>query len=242
MEQPPPNGRGALRSSRILLLSWALAAILIGGVLGGCGNRGTEDVLRGMTRNPPSDAGGIYLPDHSGKANGQAIALRPSGEDLMLVYFGYTSCPDVCPTTLADLRQALDELSPEQRNRVTVGMVTVDPDRDTGRVLDEYLGHFFPTGSYHAFRTADRQLLHRAEAAFGASHRIGKPDPEGNYDVDHTAQVYAVGANGKVAVEWPFGTSGEDIAHDLTVLLDQTPGSGQPVQEEAQQTEKPDQQ
>ncbi len=191
-----------------------------------------------MTRNPPSDVGGISLPDQSRKGGIQTTALRPSGDDLLLVYFGYTSCPDVCPTTLADIRQALEGLTPGQRNRVKVGMVTVDPHRDTGRDLDEYLGHFFPAGDFLAFRTGDQQLLHKAEAAFGASHRIGKPDHEGNYDVDHTAQVYAVGADGKVEVEWPFGTSGDDIAYDLKALLDRAVGSGSPEPEKTQQTEK----
>jgi len=137
----------------------------------------------------------------------------------MLVYFGYTFCPDVCPTTLADVRLALADLSPDQRASVEVGMVTVDPKRDTGKVLNGYLGHFFAKDVFASFVSRSPEQLARAEKAFGASHELGKPGKDGSYDVDHTAQLFAVDSNGVVRVEWPFGTSPEDIAADLRTLL-----------------------
>ena len=90
----------------------------------------------------------------------------------MLVYFGYTSCPDVCPTSLADLGAALDRLSPQERRRVQVGMVTVDPKRDTPKVLTTYLGHFFEGTTTHAFRTTDPAELARAERVLRAGHSV----------------------------------------------------------------------
>ncbi len=146
-------------------------------------------------------------------------ALKPPSAKLLLVYFGYTSCPDVCPTTLADIRNATDKLTPAQRKRVEVGMVTVDPKRDTSKALPEYLGHFFPGGVVHAYRTTDPARLSRAEKAFGAMHEIGTLKKNGDYLVAHTAITYVVGSNGDVLVEWPFGTLSADIAFDLRRLL-----------------------
>jgi len=191
----------------------------------GCGSGGEGDDLNGMTRTPPTKVAGVTMPDESPGGGGRQTELRGDGDGLMLVYFGYTSCPDVCPTTLAELNVALKELPADQADRVEVGMVTVDPARDTARVLNGYLGHFFPPGRFDSFRTTDPDELARAEGAFGASSKLGKPDRHGDYDVSHTAQVYAVDDTGAVLVEWPFGTPSDDIRSDLERLLADGDGS-----------------
>lgn len=201
----------------------ALATVVAATCLGiaGCGGD-NEQQLNGAIRTPPSQVGDVTLPAHNpdGSADGEQ-PLRP-GDGLLLVYFGFTRCPDICPTTMADLGAALNDLPPHDRERVAVGMVTVDPRRDTGKVLGSYLGHFFPESTVHAYRTTDRQRLAAAEQAFGASHRIGKPDADGDYDVSHTAQLYAVDRTGTVLVEWPFGTQPDAIADDVRSLLART--------------------
>lgn len=188
--------------------------------LTGCGGD-SPDQLNGITREPPARTGGSRLPDVSPGAKGREIPVRGPKDGLLLVYFGYTFCPDVCPTSMADLRLALAELDPEQRERVQVAMITVDPERDTARVLNGYLGHFFEPDSFHSLRTGKPDQLARVEKAFGASHKLGKPDADGNYDVDHTAQIFAVDDRGEVLVEWPFMTEPGLIAEDLKSLLDQ---------------------
>jgi protein SCO1/2 len=204
--------------------SLALITLLAGMVLvAGCGSGEDSSDLYGMTRTPPTDVGNVRLPDENPNHANQSDQLRGHEDGLMLVYFGYTFCPDVCPTTLADLRLALADLTPEQRDRVEVGMVTVDPKRDTGKVLTTYLGHFFEKDAYAAFVPGQPRQLALAEEAFGASHNLGKPAPDGSYDVDHTAQLYAVDSDGIVRVEWPFGTDSDDIAADLEALLSETP-------------------
>ncbi|GIK76973.1 MAG: electron transporter SenC [Actinomycetes bacterium] len=185
----------------------------------GCGSGGVGDELNGMTRTPPTEVGRVALPDESPGGGGRQTRLRGEEDGLMLVYFGYTFCPDVCPTTLADLGVALGELPEEQARRVKVGMVTVDPERDTPKALNGYLGHFFAPGRFASFRTTDDDELARAESAFGASSKLGKADRHGNYEVAHTAQVFAVDGTGQVLVEWPFGTPSEDIRSDLERLL-----------------------
>ncbi|MCB0875032.1 MAG: SCO family protein [Solirubrobacterales bacterium] len=197
----------------------ALAALCVA-ALSGCGSGGDEQAeLNGMTRTPPTEVGTVSLPDESPGGDGRMTGLEGEGDGLMLVYFGYTSCPDVCPTTLADLHMALEEMPADQADRVEVGMVTVDPERDTPKVLNGYLGHFFDADGFDSFRTTDMDELARAETAFGASSKIGKPDRHGDYDVSHTAQVYAVDDTGRVLVEWPFGTPSDDIRSDLERLL-----------------------
>lgn len=199
--------------SAIILI--ALAVV----VLSGCGGDETPAGPNGITREPPAQTNNLTLPDESPQSGGKSIPLKGQKQGLMLVYFGYTSCPDVCPTSMADLRLALADLDPEQRDRLKVSMVTVDPKRDTGQVLNGYLGHFFDKGRFHSLRTTDPEQLSKVEKAFGASHEIGKPDEDGAYDVSHTALIYAVDDKGIVKIEWPFKTDPKLIAEDLKMLL-----------------------
>jgi protein SCO1/2 len=172
-----------------------------------------------MTRQPQTEVGNVSLPNQNPSSTNQAGALKGSGDGLMLVYFGFTNCPDVCPTTLADTRLALEDLDEDERERIQVAMVTVDPKRDTAEVLNGYLGFFFPEERFSTFRTTDPAELKKVEKAFGASHRIGKPDADGRYDVDHSALLYAVDSDGVVQVEWPFGTTPENMESDLRQIL-----------------------
>ncbi|MBM3682968.1 MAG: SCO family protein [Actinobacteria bacterium] len=139
----------------------------------------------------------------------------PADGRLSVVYFGYTFCPDVCPTTLADLRVAIDDLG-EDGARVDLIMVTVDPERDTLDVLERFVAFFDPDGV--AIRPADDAELTRLQGLFLASSQIEKR-ADGTVVVAHTATTYVVDATGRVRVEWPFGVPSQDMAHDLEVLL-----------------------
>jgi len=222
-----PGGKSALWLTSMIV---ALGAPLL---LGGCGgddspeSAGPANQAAGMTRNPPLVVGSASLPNVNPDRGNRGDHFRAPKGELMLVYFGYTFCPDVCPTTLADLRLALADLSPSERERVEVAMVTVDPRRDTAKVLNGYLGHFFPRDSFAAFRTDDRGRLARVEEQFKAAHELGKPKADGSYEVSHTAQIYAVDDRGVVRVEWPFGSGPEAVAADIERLLAESPsGSG----------------
>ena len=127
------------------------------------------------------------------------------------VFFGFTNCPDVCPTTLADLRAAIRRLPVDQRGRVDVAFVTVDPTRDTPAVTRDYITRFFPDGA--GLRTDDDGQLRAVATAFSAAYEV-----QGT-DVTHTSNVAAVTPNGRVAVLWQFGTPVETIASGLGMLL-----------------------
>lgn len=207
-----PGHRDARRIVAMTCTTLALAA-----APAGCGGDDDKTHLNGFTRTPPANVTSVSLPDVSPGAGGEPLAFRAKPGGLLLAYFGFTYCPDICPTTLADVRRALDRLPAADRRRVAVAMATVDPVRDTRKVLNGYLSHFFPT--WHALRTTDPAALRRAERAFGAAHQIGPKDAGGEYDVSHTASLYAVDEQGVVRVEWPFGTEADAIAADLRSLL-----------------------
>jgi protein SCO1/2 len=161
---------------------------------------------------PEPDVSARSLPD----ATGQPFAFRAAAEDrLLLVYFGYTSCPDVCPTTLSDIRAALNRLG-ARAGKVDLAMVTVDPDRDTPERLRAYVQSF--VGSANALATTDADALKRAADAFGVRYQVTTA-PSGQVEVSHSAFLYAVDARGRVVVQWPFGVHAPQLATDIGILL-----------------------
>jgi protein SCO1/2 len=207
-----PQRRRRIASIPSVLLMGLLAAV------SACGTDG-EAVLRGLVRETPLDASGVVLPeivrtDPGGEPSPFAVRAEPG--EILLVYFGFTSCPDVCPTTLFDLRAALARLG-EDAQRVSLAMITVDPERDTPQALVGYLGGF--TDRFHALRTTDVRELVAAQDAFLASSAITTTD-DGEIEVAHTAVTYAVDDRGIVLVEWPFGVSVDTLENDLAILVD----------------------
>ena len=170
--------------------------------------------LSGFVRDPLPDVSASSLPDASN--GGADFAMRAPQGELLILYFGYTSCPDVCPTTLADLRSALRELGDEAA-KVNVAMVTIDPERDTDEVITGYVQSFVPGA--HGLRTAIPEDLREAADFFGADYGVSVDD-EGTYEVFHTAHLYAIDDRGLLQVTWPFGTEPENLAADIGLLLE----------------------
>ena len=196
-----------------------VALALGAGAAGGCG--GDDPTLAGLVRDPAPRVDGVGLPDAS--RGGEELAFRAGPGGVLLVYFGYTRCPDVCPTTMSDIRLALDDLTADERDAVGVAVVTVDPDRDTAGLLRRYVRSFVPDG--HALRTEDARRLSDVARAFGAGYDV-KRTPAGEVEVAHTAFVYAVDETGHLLVQWPFGTTWEVLRDDLRTLLSTTGGAG----------------
>lgn len=196
----------------------ALAILLVG-----CAG---SDALNGFVRADALQVGHIALPDVTsadhlagGRIEDGRFIMQAREGRLLVVTFGFLNCPDVCPTTLADVRTALGRLDEATRSRVDVVFVTVDPDRDGPEELAAYLHHFAPR--HHALRTTGPELDGAMEA-FLASASV-EMAADGSIEVAHTAVLYAVDADGRVVVEWPFGTSATALAKDLTLLLRRTP-------------------
>jgi protein SCO1/2 len=153
--------------------------------------------------------------------SGRPVNLIKATEGkLTLVYFGYTHCPDVCPTTMADLAGALRLLTPAQREEIAVVFVTSDPWRDTPKVIKSWLASFNPgfiglTGDYAKIQTAAKSL--------GIS--LEKPSStSGEYQVTHGAEVVPFGTDNLAHVIYTAGVSSQDYAKDLPKLLRQEAG------------------
>lgn len=153
----------------------------------------------------------LALPDF----NGVPRTLADFRGKVVLVDFGYTRCPDVCPTTLSDLASAVRSLGPEGA-RVQVLFVTVDPKRDTPELLRNYVPAFDPR--FLGLR-GDAEATSKVEKEFRiyAEEREGKtPD---SYTVDHSAQVFAFDPEGRLRLMIAPGTPPGDIAADLRLLM-----------------------
>ena len=201
----------------------AVAVLVAAGLLTGCGDgddaTGDDGALElaGVVRTPALDVSAVELPNASEPEPVPTLMKADDGE-VLLVYFGYTSCPDICPTTLSDISVALGDLPADQAERVTVGMVTVDPERDSAEVLSGYLGHFVDRSM--ALRTEDPEALATAASAFGVRFEVAEHEPGADaYEVAHSAVTYVVDDTGTVVVEWPFGFESTDMAADLTAIL-----------------------
>jgi protein SCO1/2 len=189
------------------------AVLAVALVAAACGDDAPES-LAGIVREPYPDVSAVALPDAT--LDGGSFTTTADEGGLLMVYFGYTSCPDICPTTLADLRRALQLVGPDA-DRVDVAMVTVDPFRDTPEILASYIQAFFPEG--HALVTTDQSLLSEAATAFGAAYEVTQ-NAEGEIEVAHTALLSVVDSAGHLLVQWPFGMSAEDMQRDIEILFD----------------------
>lgn len=167
----------------------------------------------GYTIDPPPEVSQVSLPLADGSGE-QAMTAGIGG--LRLVFFGYTACPDVCPTTMSDLRRALEDMPADERSRVEVAMVTIDPARDVAPGFVDYVTAFVPDGS--ALRTDDETALRAAADAFGADYEVATTD-DGEVEVSHTGELYAVNDAGQVVLHWPFGTDHESLNRDIRSLL-----------------------
>jgi len=135
-----------------------------------------------------------------------------------LLFFGYTSCPDVCPLHMANIGAVLKKLSPTVARRIKVVFVTTDPDRDTPEHLRAWLDNFD-----HDFigLTGELPQVNDIQRLFhlGAAYREELPD--GGYGVAHSALVLAFTTDNVAHVGYPFGTRQTDWAHDLPLLVEQ---------------------
>ncbi|MDN7177616.1 SCO family protein [Caballeronia sp. SEWSISQ10-4 2] len=153
------------------------------------------------------------LPDTSGKPR----TLGDFKGKAVVLFFGYTHCPDVCPTTLAELSQALQKLGDDGK-RVQVLMVTVDPARDTAPLLGEYVSAFSPT--FIGLRPADTSELVKITKDFRVYYAQAPGKTAGEYTMDHTAASYVFDPQGRLRLFARDGQGVDTWVHDLKLLLD----------------------
>ena len=135
---------------------------------------------------------------------------------VVLLFFGYTHCPDVCPTTMAELTQALQQLGPDAK-RVQVLFVTIDPERDTPQVLSQYVHAFDP--SFVGLRPSDAQLAKVAKDFRVYYAKVPGKTPD-SYTMNHTAASYVFDPSGTLRLFARDGQGVQPWVHDLKLLLD----------------------
>ena len=148
-------------------------------------------------------------------SHGQKISPKNFEGKFIMLYFGYTFCPDVCPATLSELRGAL-ELLGNQANEVQTIMISVDPERDTPEMLAEYVTHFHPS---FIGVTGTPEEIAEVATLYGIFYEAHEGTEATGYLVDHTATVMVIDQSGHLKLVFPFGTPAEDIAEDLEHLL-----------------------
>lgn len=166
---------------------------------------------RGLTIDPPRQVPAFTF----AQADGSPFSTAPEPGRPLVLFFGYTHCPDVCPTTLADWRRVQRQLG-DRAERVRFVFVSVDPARDTPAVAAAYATRFSPafTGV-----SGDSATTAGILAAFGATATPEPATGASGYLVSHSSQLFLVDDQGRLVAMYPFGTGWEALAADLEKLL-----------------------
>jgi protein SCO1/2 len=188
------------------------AALVLGLALTAC-SKSSANTFAGAVLHEPYHAPATELTD----TDGRPFSLADSTDRrLTLVFFGYTHCPDECPTTMATLASAVLQLDDADRRNVQVVFVTTDPARDTGPVIRQWLDHFSPsfvgvTGPLPTIKTVATDV--------GIPIAKGRRLASGGYDVTHGTQVLGLDGKNQIPVVWTLGTTPPEFAHDIHQLL-----------------------
>jgi len=186
--------------------------VLIGVVMAAVLLLPQTDTFRGTLYDPAHPAPDIEL----ARDNGSSFRLSEMRGSVVLLFFGYTSCPDVCPTTLSELRQVNDELG-KNAERVKVVFVTVDPERDTPEKIQKYVSIFNP--AFIGLSGAEGELQ-PVWNEYGVFREIDKTvSSASGYAVTHSARLYVIDPDGNLRLSYSYGTPTEDLVHDLKNLF-----------------------
>jgi protein SCO1 len=194
--------------------------ILVAAVLGGLVILGAGVLFAMLQHDAPRGAAGTLLARAIGgpfrlvDQNGKTVTDADLKGKWSLVYFGFTHCPDACPTALNDIAIALDQLGPK-REAVRAVFITVDPERDTPEVLKDYVTSF--DAPILALSGSTEEVAQAAK-----SYRVyyaKRPEADGNYSMDHTSVIYVMDPEGRFTASFTHQSTPEEIAERLRKLL-----------------------
>ncbi len=197
----------------------ALGSVALLGLLAACGGGATGSSgtmeLSGTPLDPPAQVVATPLVDTAGDAYS---LVDDTDKDLTLVFFGYTNCPDICGQVMATLAGTLARLDDEQKERLDVVFVTTDPARDDEATVEDYVDAYDPsiTGL-----TGDLDDIIEVGRSMAVGVDKGEKLPSGGYEVTHGTQVIGIDADDVAPVYWNADVSQAQLAHDVTMLLDE---------------------
>jgi protein SCO1/2 len=199
-----PDRRRAVKT-----LAGAVALSMSGAILTGCAPDKPE--FKSIDLTGADYALGFSLPDQ----NGQLRTLKDFAGKAVVVFFGFTQCPDVCPTSMAELAQVKQLLGPDGAKLQAI-FITVDPERDTPELLKAYMGNFDP--SFVALRPTPEQLAQVAKD-FKIYYKKVEGKTPGSYTMDHSAGSYIYDPQGRIRLYNRYGSGAEALASDIRILL-----------------------
>ena len=170
---------------------------------------GEQPAVTGMQAPP----GG----DFTLSSSGGPISLRDFRGKVVLLFFGYASCPDVCPTSLALSAKALESLGKEELSRVQPLFITLDPERDTTKQLAEFVSFFHPK---FIGLSGSAEEVARVAGLYGVKYyQVELEGAPGGYAVNHSAAIYLIAPDGSLRFLFPHGTSPRIVARAIRYLL-----------------------
>lgn len=207
-----PHSSPADRSKRIAIKSIAGAAILVGGgpLLSAC------SPAEKLQFKSIDLTGADYAKDFSlADQNGKVRSIKDFAGKVVVIFFGFTQCPDVCPASMVELAQVKKALGPDG-DKLQVLFITVDPERDTPELLKAYMGNFDPT--FLALRPTMEQLPQVAKDFKIYYKKVDGKTP-GSYTMEHSAGSYVYDPRGNIRLYSRYGSDTQGLASDLRLLL-----------------------
>ncbi|MCX7258384.1 MAG: SCO family protein [Polaromonas sp.] len=199
----------AERRRAVKALGGALALSITAGLLAACAP--DKPAFKSIDLTGADYAQGFSLPDH----NGQTRTLKDFAGKIVVVFFGFTQCPDVCPTSMAELAQVKLQLG-KDGDRLQGIFITLDPERDTPELLKAYMANFDP--SFLALRPTLAQLP-QVSKDFKIYYKKVEGKTPGSYTLDHSAGSYIYDTQGRVRLYSRYGAGSEALASDIALLL-----------------------
>jgi len=194
---------GSLSRNAAALLAASCFVVLAGGC--------RPASFHGTAYEPPEVAPSVVLQ----RANGGKFSLADQHGSVVLLYFGYTHCPDVCPTTLSDWKRVKEGLG-RDASRVRFVFISVDPDRDDPVTLQHFVSRFDPD---FIGATADSATLAGIERSFHVNSSREESTSAGGYSVTHPSQTFVVDKSGNLRLLYSFGMQTSDMVSDIRQLL-----------------------
>jgi len=199
--------------TRVWNASWLILGVLVA-VVAGCSERSQPPPFKTTDITGADFGKGFDLLDASGKPT----SLADFRGKVLVLFFGFTHCPDICPGTLAELALVKKELGADG-DRMQVAFVTVDPERDRPEILKEYVPAFDPTfvGLY-----GDAEAIARTAKEFKVYYKKVPGSTPETYSIDHTAAAYVFDPKGRLRLFASYGQGPDALTHDIRLLLRET--------------------